>query len=52
MASLANPSCGKDSQMDPLFISVSPNKWNLNGIYQSIVDLLMKSGFSCKGCKN
>ena len=46
MASLANPSCGKDSQMDPLSMSCSPKKWNLNGNYQSISDFLMKSGFS------
>ena len=46
MASLANPSCGKDSQMDPLFMRFSPKKWNLNGIYQSIIDFLVKSGFS------
>ena len=43
MASLANPSCGKDSYMDPLFMSFSPKKWNLNGIYQSIIDFLVKS---------
>ena len=43
MASLANPSCGKDSQMDPLFMTFDPKKWNLNCIYQSISDLLMKS---------
>ena len=43
MASEANPSCGKDSQMDPVFIHFSPKKWNLNGIYQSISDFLVKS---------
>jgi len=32
--------------MDPLFMSFSREKWNLNGIYQSIIDFLMKGGCS------
>ena len=46
MASQANPSCGKDSYLDPLFINFSPKKWNWNGNYQSISDFLVESGFS------